>query len=157
MIYVLHVRTGKETDIRGALRDDGYESLLPVEERLERRCGQWRRVRRTLIPGYVFLDMAGELSISDYYHIRNIPHVLKFLGGGRPQHLPPDEAEYILTLHNGGEPLQPSVITPSGITGPLGQPGVQIVKIDRRQLRAKAVFDILGKPTEITLSILTTP
>lgn len=153
MIYVLHVRTGHETDVKWALGELGHTAILPAEERIERRGGQWRSVIKTLMPGYIFVMLS--LTDQAYYAIRAIPHVLRFLGGGSPVPLPPDEEAFVMFLHNGGKPLQPSIITGAGISGPLAHESIKIIKLQKRQRRARAVVNILGEPREITLSILT--
>ena len=158
MIYVLHVHTGKELEIRRDIEVCGQAVLLPQEEREEHRKGQWQNIKRILMPGYVFVDIP-DMDAAIYYKLRAVRNVIRFLGGNHPQGLPADEDSYIRILDNGGVPLQPSRITLAKeiISGPLTYTGIEVIKINMRQRRATAVVNVLGQPKEITLSVIVSP
>ena len=75
--YVLHVRTGREMDVKQELLRKDYGAAVPTEIKTERRSGNWTQCERTLIPGYVFVEAA--ITDADYYNIRGIPGVIRFL------------------------------------------------------------------------------
>ena len=106
--YVLQVSTGQETAVREALEGLGVRAAMPREERLIRSGGGWTTKVYTLLPGYVFLAL--EYSAENYYRVKAIPHVLRFLGpnGLSPSYLTHLEVEWLRLLDNGGELLKPS-------------------------------------------------
>lgn len=154
MIYVLQVYTGKELEVYDDLTAAGLVPLLPREARLLRRKGAWQTIPRVLMPGYIFWD-CDDLTPEAYYTVRQTDHVIRMLGGGTPQALPEHEAEYIRLMHNGGQPLQPCRITTDGlIAGPLVETGVKVIEVNRRQRRATALIDIMGRPVPMTFSVV---
>ena len=106
--YVLQVSTGQETGVRDALQGLGIRAAVPREERAIRNGGGWTTKVYTLLPGYVFLAL--EYSAENYYRVKAIPHVLRFLGpnGLSPSYLTHLEVEWLRLLDNGGEVLKPS-------------------------------------------------
>lgn len=155
--YVLHVRTGCEPDVKRELIRQGYDAAVPVEAKQERRGGQWTMRERLLIPGYVFVR--AELTDTDYYIIRDIPGVIRFLtADGRPAILADNEAAYIQWLANGGETLQASDIYAAGTSvtvasGPLmGREG-SIISISRRTRRATVEISFAGHRQIIKMAI----
>ena len=100
--YVLQVTTGQETGVRDALQTLGIRAAVPREERAIRSGGGWTTKVYTLLPGYVFLAL--EYSAENYYRVKAIPHVLRFLGsnGLSPSYLTHLEVEWLRLLDNGG-------------------------------------------------------
>lgn len=154
--YVLHVRTGREPEIKAELKRKGYAAAVPTELRTERQGGVWRERERIVIPGYVFLKIC--LTDQDYYRVRGIPNVIRFLGSGRPEALREDEESYFTWLANEDAPLEPSGILLEGdhvtvMTGPLrGREGT-ILRINKRQRRATLAITMAGHQKEISLSV----
>ncbi|NCB52456.1 MAG: antiterminator LoaP [Clostridia bacterium] len=154
--YVLHVRTGAELSIKDELTRKTYKAAAPAEMRAERRNGQWQLQKRLLLPGYIFVNV--DLSDRDYYIIRDIPGVIRFLGTACPEPIRRDEEDYILWLANEDAPLSPSRLLMEGgrarvLSGPLrGREGT-IVRINRRQRRAVLAITMAGYPKEISLSV----
>ncbi len=153
MIYVLHVQTGRELAIRDELKRRYIRAMVPREICLERRKGKTERRERTIMPGYVFIDIV--LDLKTYYMIRNVPYVIKFLNDGNPVALSEKEAEYITWLNNGGKPLEPSYLNPDGtlMAGPLKSYEKSIVSMNKRARRAKLLIDLMGKQHEVSLSV----
>ena len=78
-IYVLHVMSGMELAVQERLKCEGLtETIIPMEERLERFRGDWITRKRLLMPGYVFVYL--EMNTDQYYKAWNIPGVIRFLG-----------------------------------------------------------------------------
>jgi len=155
MIYVLHVQTGKEMAIRDELRRGFYGAMVPREITPERKDGKFVWRERVLFPGYVFVDMA--LDLKSYYKIRGIPHVIRFLGDGKPVELPSSEATYIVWLAGNGKPLQPSILDDATavISGPLKGRESSIASVNKRAKRARVKVSIAGEVHEVSLSVIT--
>lgn len=153
MIYVLQVATGREMAVREELSKMYFGAMVPREICLERRDGELEEREKALFPGYVFVDML--MNLKAYYKIKDVKHVIKFLGGGDPEVLPQSEAEYILWLTNNGKPLAPSEMQPDGtvVSGPLAGHEERIVSVNKRQRRAKITANIMGQPHDINLSV----
>lgn len=153
MIYVLHVTTGHEMDIRDQLKRQYFGAMVPREITLERKDGETSEREKVIFTGYVFIDMSMDLKA--YYRIKEIPHVIKFLGGGDPLMLTTKEAEYIVWLSGGGKPLLPSELDEDGavMTGPLKGHESSIVSINKRAKRARLRITLAGEPHEISLSV----
>jgi len=154
--YVLHVRTGREQDIKRELKLKGYAAAVPMELRTERKGGAWRSLERIVIPGYVFLQT--KLTDQSYYQVRGIPNIIRFLGGNRPEALREDEGDYISWMANEDAPLEPSEILIEGgrakvLAGPLhGREGT-ILRINKHQRRAVLAITMAGYTKEISLSV----
>jgi transcriptional antiterminator NusG len=154
--YVLHVRTGTETDIKRELQRQGYGAAVPEENVLERRGGKDVRRLKTLLPGYVFIRTA--LTPEDYYRILDVPNIIRFLGVGKPEPILEHEEDYILWLSNEDTPLEPSSVILEGdkvtvLHGPLRGYEGTILRIIRRQRRAIVAVTFGGVRKEISLSI----
>ena len=84
--------------------------------------------------------------------------MLRILGADRPQPLPPEEAERLEWLDNGGAPWAVSTAreTPEGVVitgGPLALFEKEIVGVDRRQGRARLQARVLGEAKAIDLAL----
>lgn len=157
MWYVLHVQTGKESEIRKQLTRKGYTAYTPVEQRLIRSGGNWQDKPYTLFPGYIFVDL--DLDDEVYYRVKSTPGVIRFLGHESPIPLREDEEQYILSICNSGRPIKPSRvrILPDGsaevIGGILSELRGRVVKIDKHSRKATVEVTFCGNPKQIKLSI----
>lgn len=157
MWYVLHVQTGKESEIRKQLSRKGYTAYVPVEMRAIRSGGNWQDKPYTLFPGYLFIDL--ELDDEVYYRVKSTPGVIRFLGHESPAPLREGEEQYILSICNRGRPIKPSRvrILPDGsaevIGGILSEMRGQIVKINKHSRRAIVEMSVCGCPKQIKLSV----
>lgn len=158
MWYVLQVASGKETAVAKALTEQKVLACVPRENRLIRKSGSWGTKEYTIFPGYVFLNL--EYTAKNYYMVKAIPNVLRFLGpdGLHPSTLTYLEAEWIKILAGGGEPLEPTTArqTPDGNiklgTGVLQNFTSRIVKIDKHSRRATVELTVCGEKREVSLS-----
>ena len=155
--YVLHVRTGMETDIKNELIRKGYGAAAPMETVLERKGYKWVPRLKLLLQGYVFIRL--QLTDEDFYAVLDVPGVFKFLGVGSPEAIRVDEEEYIIWLYNEDEPLGISTVqleeggAATVLSGPLkGREGT-ILRINRRQRRATVAVSFHGNQRPISLSI----
>lgn len=155
-LYVLHVQTMRELKVKHELERKSFEAYVPQETALLRKGGQWNRVTRILMFGYVFIRLDA-LTPERYYAVKQTPGVIRFLGSP-PEPLPEAEEQRCAWLLNDGKPLEPSqgyvengrlVVTDGPLCGFSGQ----VKSFDKRQKRATAVLQILGREHEVTLSV----
>ena len=157
-MYVLQVRPGFEISAAKAVKKLGFNSLCPMKEQQLRRGGQWITNRSLLFTQYIFVEC--ELTDDAYYRIRSVDGVVRFLGFGKPEKLPKDEAVYIRILNNDGVPIEASKVysTTAGakmvLSGVLRNYVDNIISLDLRQRRAKISVEIFGKQHEITLPVI---
>jgi transcriptional antiterminator NusG len=155
--YVLQVRTGKEPDIKSEMKRQGYTAAAPTEIRTERKGGKWHEKLRIVFPSYVFIKL--DLTDEDFYKIRDVPGVIRFLGVGRPEPIREDEEYVIEWLDNDDSPLEPSGLvycagnTVMVVSGPLKGHEGTIIRINKRQRRALLAITINGSLREFSLSV----
>lgn len=97
MIYVLRVLTGKEEEVWWELKKRGYQGYVPSQEIPQRRGGVFTFKKIIYFPSYVFLSLK-ELTDADYYAVKKVPYVLRFLPRGKPKPVRGEEAAYIRLL-----------------------------------------------------------
>ncbi len=159
MWYVIQVMTGKEDDIAGKLKEQGIRALVPKENRLIRSGGSWIHREYILFTGYVFLGM--DYSAENYYKVRGIPGVVRFLGDSRnPSRLTYLEAEWIMLL-TGEEnaPIEPTVVKENEdgsfeiVSGVLEKFENRIIKFDKRNRKAVIEITVCGEKKAVQLSV----
>lgn len=159
MWYVIQVMTGKEDDIAGELNRQNIRALVPKENRLIRSGGSWQHREYILFTGYIFLNM--NYTADNYYKIKNIPGVIRFLGDSRnPSRLSYLEAEWI-TLLTGEDnaPVEPTVVKVQEdgsikvVKGILEKFENRIIKYDKRSRKATFEITICNEKKEVQLSI----
>ena len=155
MWYVLQVETGQERGVQQALQAmENMVALVPRENRLVRKAGAWTQKEYIL-----FLSL--DYNADNYYRVRAVPHVLRFLGasGLAPSRLSYLEAEWIKVLSGGGKPLEPTKVRrqPDGslkvVGGVLGNFASRAIQYDSHARRAKVELTICGEPKTVQLSV----
>lgn len=153
--YVLYVKTGLENDIAAELNRRGFNTSVPIENRVIRQKGNWITQSYVVFSGYVFVYM--NYTWNKYYAMSNIAGVIKLLGGGRePTPLSKPEVDFILSLTD--MLAKPSVIrfTDSDsceiVSGFLLKHRNDIIKIKRRNKKATVKITVAGEEKEITVS-----
>lgn len=157
--YVLHVKTGVEHDVAAQLERRGFTAIVPIENRIIRRGGQWIEEQYIVFTGYVFVRMI--YSWNKYYAMSGISGVIKLLGGGtEPTPLSKNEVEFVQNLT---EILsEPSVIKFTDnddyevISGFLLKYSDNVVKVKRRYKKATVKIKVAGEEKEITVSFTET-
>lgn len=155
-MYVLHVQTMRELKVKRELLRKGITAYVPQETALLRKGGKWHEFIRMLMFGYVFIRL-DSLTPERYYSVKQTPGVIRFLGSP-PEPLPKAEEQRCIWLLNDGEPLKPSkgyvqngrLVPTEGFLSEF--PGT-IKSFNRRQKRATAILQILGREHEVTLSV----
>lgn len=160
--YVLQVMTGLERAVCAALADMKITACAPSKTIVLRRDGKEITEDRLLFPSYVFVEL---LYTADVFHrMRKISGIIRFLGmtSGAPECLCEETDHAWIDLLSGktNEPLGLSTVefdefgTPRIVSGPLLELEPDMVKIDRRQRRAKIAVNLLGTQRYITLGIV---
>lgn len=155
----LYVKTYTEQDIAEAIETRfGKLAFVPLEYRLERRGDKLRPVTHLYMPGYVFLTVPE--SPEEYYDIRMLPGVFRFLGGGIPERIPTDQMRFLLglTAQGTGDEYAQVRKTPEGehilTGGPLADLHPRIVKYNARQQRATIEVQLLDRTHRVTITAL---
>lgn len=157
-MYVLQVRPGFEISAAKAVQKLGYTAMCPMKEQQLRRDGRWITNRSLLFTQYIFVEC--ELADEVYYRIRSVDGAVRFLGFGKPEKLPKDEAMYIRILNNNGVPIEASKVYTTAAGAKMVMSGIlrnyvdNIVSLDLRQRRAKISVNIFGKQHKITLPVV---
>lgn len=153
--YVLQTLTGKEQHVLDDLARMGYKAFTPMRIMLERKDGKWQEVRHRLFPGYVFLRL--KMCARDYYAIKQLGGVIRFLGAGMPETVPSGEMRHMF-LEDADIPWGVSEGHLEGDalvidTGPLLGWEKAIASYDKRQNRATVTFTVLGETQTIDLAV----
>lgn len=157
-VYVLQVQSGYEETASRVLRSRGFNAMCPTEEMYIRNGGQWHKRLKLVFTQYIFVEC--DLTDEVYYRIKSVCGVVRFLGFGKPEPLPPDEAAHIRLLHNNGKNIDASkiYITSTGekmvLSGLLREYANNPLRIDLRQRRAWVMVTLHGKPHKITLPVI---
>ena len=159
-MYVLQVRSGYEISVCQELRKYGFDAVLPTRQEFIRRGGKWNIYEKIIFTQYVFLRF--EITEENYYRIRKIDGVVRFLGfeNGVLQPLNYSEQKYIEWLYNDGKPIEPSKIyvTPSSdkmiMSGILRKYSGDEIEYNLRQREANIFIEIAGRRHKITLPVV---
>lgn len=155
--YVLYVESGKEKDVQKKLSEQGYEAVVPIENRMIRSGGKWISRAYVVFPGYVFINI--EYDWWKYYTIAKISGVLTILGGGK-EPIPLTNEEVRLVIYESElfrEPPVVRLLDGGGfeiVSGSLLMFKRHIKRIDRHARRLVLSVPIAGKETEFTLSVI---
>lgn len=155
--YVVHIKSGCENAVLTALKHSEITGYSPSKIVLIRHGGKWIKEEKTIFPGYILVKC--DLSVENYYKIKNIDGVIRLLGSNNiPSPIPPWEEPVVRLLCNNGEPIGISeaelnngmVIITSGL---LNQLNGKIIRCNIRQKRATIRATIGGRLKEFTLSV----
>ena len=155
-MYVLQVRSRTEISAFHALKRQGFDVVLPTMQEYIRKGGNWDLREKIIFTQYLFIRF--EPSEENYYQIKKIDGIVKFLGYQQP--LAYSEQKYVEWLENGGKPITPSKIyvTPSGakmiMSGVLRNYSGNEIDYHLRQRKADIFITIAGRKHRITLPII---
>ena len=159
-MYVLQVRSGREISVCRELEKQGFDAVLPVCQEFIRCGGKWNISEKIIFTQYVFIR--SEITEENYYRIKKIAGVVRFLGfeNGVIPPLNYTEQRYIEWLWNDGKPIEPSKIyvTPCGdkmiMSGILRIYSGDEIEYNLRQRKANIFIDIAGRKHKITLPVI---
>lgn len=158
--YVLFVKTGEEDKVKERIyfrMKDELKALVPKRKMRERKEGKWNNKIRPLFPGYVLLN--GEINNKRYNLISTIPGVIRFLKDrDGPQEIDEYEIGFISRLTDDNGIIGSSSVFAQGrevvvIDGPLLGLEGYIQALDKRKGRVKVVFNLIGEPRAVELSV----
>ena len=145
--YVLSVLTDKELEVSNRLNKMCVKNLVPVQEKLLRKNGEWKKEKVVIFKGYVFIKV--NYSWGLYYSVtKQIKSVINILGGGKePIALSNEEIKRIEILNKFQDVSK--VTFKNGkfkvISGVLKEFDNSIITVKRRQKRAKLGVEIGSK------------
>ena len=178
--YVVHTYSGMENRVKLNLEnrisslnmeDFIFEVEVPQEEVSEIKNGQRRKVRRTVLPGYILVRM--ELSDESWAAVRHTPAVTGFVGHATaPVPLTLAEVEQMLaptieqpqhagadgTTTTSGRQQTPQVLdfavgdSVMVTDGPFATLHATITEINPDAARIKALVEIFGRETPVDLA-----
>lgn len=163
--YVIHTYSGYEHKVKSTIEErikkDGLEKyfeeiLVPTEPDEERPIGK-RGARRKFFPGYILIKM--ELPKKIWHFLKSIPNVTGFVGGNpqRPNPLPDEEAEKILTrMKEGTLKIIDRVVFEAGMPvkitdGPFVNFNGIIDEVRPEKQKLRVLVTIFGRQTPIEL------
>lgn len=141
------------------LRDRIRSVVIPTERVVEIKSGKKRTIQRTLMPGYIIVQMDG--SEDAFNLIRNIKGVSGFVGDGRaPVPLSKEEVGNLLNImEDKHEKPKPKVLFQKGdqvkvIEGPFGNFIGQVEAVDEERGKLNVMVSIFGRLTPVELDVL---
>ena len=162
-LYVIQVVGGTEPRVcdlvNKLLRDIVSDCFVPRREVLRREEGQWRTVRETLFPGYLFVETTEIQHVSE--RLASIPAFTRLLGKSDERIIPlsQDEVAWLTALM---EPLDKVVEMSVGVIegdrvivtdGPLVGREALISKIDRHKRLAWLDMRMFGRTKTIKVGL----
>lgn len=164
--YVVHTYSGFESHVKRAILERvklaGIENkfgdiLIPTEEVMEIRSGRKRKSARKFFPGYVLVQM--DMDDETWHLIRDIPKVLKFIGGTaeRPAPITDKEANTILDrIKEGVDKPRPKVMFEPGemvrvTEGPFADFNGVVEEVNYEKNRLRVAVLIFGRSTPVDL------
>ena len=162
-LYVIQVVGGTESRvcdlINKLLNDIVDDCFVPRREVMRREEGQWKRVRETLFPGYLFAKTNDIQHVSE--RLASIPAFTRLLGKSDERVIPlsQDEAAWLTALM---QPLDKVVEMSTGVIegdrvivtdGPLVGREALISKIDRHKRLAYLDMRMFGRTKTIKVGL----
>lgn len=167
--YVVRSVSGKEKKVkeyldseinRLNLKDYISQVLIPTEKVYSIRNGKKVSLERTYLPGYVLVEV---LLVGEIQHIiKNIPHVLGFLGSqGEAVPMRPAEVSRILgkmdeLADQSEEILEPFIVGEpvKVIDGPFNNFSAVIEEVNEEKKKLKVMVKIFGRKTPVELNFI---
>ncbi|MGQ1891694.1 transcription termination/antitermination protein NusG [Thermophagus sp. OGC60D27] len=166
--YVVRAVTGKEKKAKEFiereiasknLQDYVSQVLIPTERVFQIRNGKKISKERNYYPGYVFVEAA---LVGEIPHIlKNITHVIGFLGGDHPTPMRESEVNRMLgkvdeLIENEEEINNPFYVgeTVKVVDGPFNGFNGVIEEVNEEKRKLKVMVKIFGRKTPLELSFL---
>lgn len=141
------------------MKDKLNRVVIPMETVVEIKGGKKRQVQRSLMPGYVLVEMAPSEDLFNL--IKEIKGVASFVGGGNePTALTLDEVKNLLNLmEDKHEKPKPKVSYRKGdqikvIEGPFSNFVGSVEGVDDEKGKLTVMVSIFGRPTPVELDVL---
>lgn len=136
------------------LRQQGFETFLPLEEQTRQHKGKFVTTSRPLFPGYIFV--AFDITHGLWRAVKSTYGITRLVSfGQQPATVPPDLVAQLILSCDGNGKLLPSQILKSGdqvtlTKGPFANFVAEVVKIapDRR---VWVLMNIMGAQTRVAV------
>lgn len=165
--YIIQVYSGTELSVVTSLQEhikqyDMQEYfgdiLVPSEQVIENISGKKRRTERKFFPGYVFIHMV--MDRNKWHFVKNIPNVMRFIGGSAedPAPISDAEAQSILNhLEQNQDNPRPKIMFQVGevirvIDGPFKDFNGTVESTDYEKSRLRVSISIFGRTTPVELT-----
>lgn len=166
--FAIHTYSGYENRVKTTiehkatlegLRDRIHRVLIPTEMVVEIKGGKKRTVQRSLMPGYVLVEIEPAEEIFNL--IKNVKGVSSFVGDGHePVPLLPEEIRNLLDImESKHEKPKPKMQYRKGdqvkvIEGPFTNFIGNVESVDEEKSKLKVMVSIFGRPTPVELDVL---
>lgn len=164
--YVVHTYSGFEAYVKKVLESRVFASeykacfgkiLIPTEEVVEMREGVRRKSERKFFPGYVLVQM--EMNNDTWHMVKQVPKVLRFIGGtsSSPASITEAEANAILNrVEAGVDRPKPKVLFEVGEVvrvndGPFNDFNGVVEEVNYEKSKMLVSVQIFGRSTPVEL------
>jgi len=164
--YALQVYSGSELSVKRAIEnlkselklDDKIgEVIVPTEQVIEVKNGKKKIYERSIYPGYVFLEIKGDLDTALWHKIQSLPKVGRFIGESKkPTPLKKEDIDLILQKANQKAAPKPKVSFEEGETvrineGPFANFTGEVEDFDYDKGMLKLNVTIFGRSTPVEI------
>ncbi len=179
MIYVLQVRSGKESEVVTFMeslvsREYFTDAYFPTRRMQKKYRGKWNEVTEKLIPGYVFVEADDPEKL--YMQLKKVPRLTKVLGRDVEEQairaLTPRDERWLRQMMGGreGQYMDPKLRGEVGLTlvsidddgvvhileGPLKGVEGHILKYNLHKRYADVETEFMGQRTVLHMGIVIT-
>ena len=160
--YVVHSYAGYENRVKQNLETrlvslNAEESIfqieVPMEEAIEVKNGQRKKVKRNKFPGYVLVEM--ELDDESWHVVRSTPGVTSFVGSAsKPTPLLDREVNKIFRRATAKQKIQIDLHVGEHIkviSGPFADFAGEIIEVNPERGKLKVSVSIFGRATPVEL------
>jgi transcription termination/antitermination protein NusG len=161
--YVVQVYSGFEQKvklslaerIRQANMDSAFGEVLIPTETVQDNQGGRRVSSKTFYPGYIFVQMA--MSDEAWHVVRDTPKVTGFVGGRKPQPVPPPEIQSVVQqVEEGAAKPRPRVLFTAGDhvrvnDGAFANFTGTIEEVKPEKQKVRVLVSIFGRATPVEL------
>jgi transcriptional antiterminator NusG len=141
--------------IRQANMDDSFGEVLIPTETVQDTQGGRRVSSKTFYPGYIFVQMA--MSDEAWHVVRDTPKVTGFVGGRKPQPVPPPEIQSVVQqVEDGAVRPKVRVLFTAGDhvrvnDGPFANFTGTIEEVKPEKQKVRVLVSIFGRATPVEL------
>ncbi len=162
--YVVHTHSGYELKARIGLQQTAAqykqshnlgEIIIPMEQVVEVKKGERSERAKKFFPGYILVQL--ELTDEMWHVVKDSPRVIGFIGGTKPQPVPPHEVERILgQMEEGLKAPKASIEFAEGdqvrvIDGPFKNFSGVVEEVNPDKEKVRVLVSIFGRATPVEL------
>ena len=161
--YVVQVYSGFEQKVKLSLAerikqanmDDSFGEVLIPTETVQDGQGGRRVSSKTFYPGYIFVQMA--MTDEAWHVVRDTPKVTGFVGGRKPQPVPPPEIQSVVQqVEEGAAKPRPRVMFSAGDhvrvnDGAFANFTGTIEEVKPEKQKVRVLVSIFGRATPVEL------